>query len=203
MTVSANRLFGPQPHTSAYLCIWQIKLDEIKFAMTASEARVFVRALNSLAHNFVDIFNAPATSYILPVNPDITFLSVGIGSVDGRWISTSAVLRVSLRDGIQMNSNNLAGEFYRSVTSIRIPDLHLHLLTPGHLNDEWLECASFHTSVSLDVYQAPINWRSDAINQKSFINIQDESTGRARRFLVDMDINNTGIDINKMAKLLD
>ena len=191
LTISANRLFGPQPRTCAYLCIWQIRLDEVKFAMSAQEARVFIRALSSFVHNFIDIFNAPGASYLLPVDPDITFLSIIVGAVDGRWTNPSALLRLSLRKGIQMESNNVAGNFYKSVNSVRVPDLHLHLLIPGQLHDEWLEGASLHTSVSIDMYQAPKNWLSDAEAQKTFVNIQDRPTGRARSILVDVDVDDS------------
>lgn len=66
----AHRLFGPQPHTSTYTCIWEIGVGSLKGALAPSEARVITKALSSFYLNFKDELNAPAEEFMPPTEPD-------------------------------------------------------------------------------------------------------------------------------------
>jgi hypothetical protein len=68
--ITANRLFGPQPRTATYVCIWEINLGRVKAILCASEARLFAAAGNAFRLNFVDFLNAPAAEFLLPIDPD-------------------------------------------------------------------------------------------------------------------------------------
>ena len=68
--ITANRLFGPQPRTSTYICIWEICLGHVKAILSASEGRILAAAGNAFRINFADMANAPASQFALPVDPD-------------------------------------------------------------------------------------------------------------------------------------
>jgi len=67
--ITANRLFGPQPRTLTYACIWEIVVGNVKASMSAPEAKALLAAGNSLRLNFVDLVNSPAAEYLSP--PDL------------------------------------------------------------------------------------------------------------------------------------
>ena len=68
--ITANRLFGPQPHTTTYVCIWEIHLGDIKAALNAYETRILSTVGSSFGLNFSDPINAPAKDYAIPSDPD-------------------------------------------------------------------------------------------------------------------------------------
>lgn len=76
--VIANRLLGPQPNASTYFCVWELHLGDIKSISPAWEGRILMSAVNSFRLGFSDSLNAPATEYMLPVDPDSKFLYASI-----------------------------------------------------------------------------------------------------------------------------
>lgn len=70
LDIVAHRLFGPQPHTATYLCIWDIHIGRVMAHLTTIEARVLAAAANAFALNFSDPLNAPAAEYDIPADPD-------------------------------------------------------------------------------------------------------------------------------------
>lgn len=68
--ITANRLFGPQPRTATYVCIWEIDVGCIKALLSASEGRLLAAAGEAARLNYVDFPNAPATEFLPPVDPD-------------------------------------------------------------------------------------------------------------------------------------
>lgn len=63
-------MFGPQPHGTTYVCIWELSLDALKASLSATEANVLLAAVNAFQMNFADLLNAPATEHALSVDPD-------------------------------------------------------------------------------------------------------------------------------------
>jgi hypothetical protein len=76
--IVANRLFGPEPDASTYVCIWEIQLSHIKGSITAKDAMILAAVGRAFSINFDDRLNAPAEEHTLPVNPDGEFLSIPI-----------------------------------------------------------------------------------------------------------------------------
>ena len=70
LDITANRLFGPQPRTATYVCIWEIRLGGVKLLLSPFHGRVFIAAGNAFRLNFADLPNAPATDYLPFVDPD-------------------------------------------------------------------------------------------------------------------------------------
>lgn len=68
--IVANRLFGPQPKTSTYLCIWEIHVGCIKSCLSTPQLNVFLAALRSFDSGFDDVLDAPAKEVSLPLDPD-------------------------------------------------------------------------------------------------------------------------------------
>ena len=68
--ITANRLFGPQPRTLTYACIWEIVVGNVKASLSAHQAKALLAAGNSFRLNFVDIVNSPAVEYLPPVDLD-------------------------------------------------------------------------------------------------------------------------------------
>lgn len=66
----ANRLFGPQPRTSTYVCIWEIQVDSLRTAFSAYEGNIITTVMDVFRLNFDDPLNAPAAEFMLPTDPD-------------------------------------------------------------------------------------------------------------------------------------
>ena len=70
LDIVAHRLFGPQPHTSTYLCIWDIHIARVMTHLSSIEAKILAAAGNAFGFNFTDPLNAPAPEYDIPADPD-------------------------------------------------------------------------------------------------------------------------------------
>ena len=70
LDIVANRLFGPQPHTSTYVCVWDIKAGKIQGSITMKEARLLSAVVLSFKLGYIDAFNAPAQEFIVEVDRD-------------------------------------------------------------------------------------------------------------------------------------
>ena len=68
--IVANRLFGPQPRTAVYVCIWEISVGDVRVSISAKQAAILVAAGNAFACNFVDLTNAPARDFAVVLDPD-------------------------------------------------------------------------------------------------------------------------------------
>lgn len=70
MDIVANRLFGPMPRTSTYLCIWEMSFGHLKLDMSLSDAQILAHAGRSFVLGFTDLANAPAAEYMPAIDPD-------------------------------------------------------------------------------------------------------------------------------------
>ena len=110
----------------------------------------------------------------------VTFLKFGLGSIDVVWLTGPAAVSLSVPDGFRLDRNDLAGESYQSVTSIRIPfasvkALHVSPKSPN----TWFEVAQCTFDSVIDMYAAPQGWQEHAHKQRVFIMQQDAPTRRA------------------------
>ena len=74
LDIVANRLFGPQPNTSTYICIWETHVGRVKSCLSTPQANVVIAALKSFDSGFDDVLDAPAKEVSLPIDPDGEFL---------------------------------------------------------------------------------------------------------------------------------
>ncbi|KAI0665956.1 hypothetical protein C8Q78DRAFT_985325 [Trametes maxima] len=181
LDVIANRLFGPRPHTSTYVCIWEIHVGDVKTIMSVHEALLLSMIGSSFGINFSDPLNSPAERYALAADPDVTFLKVQIDAVHAVWAAGEAAAELALPNGLRFDSNDLAGKTFRKVTSLRIPEGSVKvLLSRKQDRARWIEAADAQLDIDLDVYSAPPNWRDSADRQTRFIAEQDVLTQRAK-----------------------
>ncbi|THH07232.1 hypothetical protein EW145_g3529 [Phellinidium pouzarii] len=178
LEITANRLFGPQPHTSTYVCIWNIHVGKVKGFLTTIEGQVLASVGKAFIFCFNDPFNAPAPEFLGFVDRDATFLKVTVEAIDTTWETTPASIRLYLPEGVQLQHNNIAGIQYRKMTSISVPLVELQMLLSPNASKHWLEAGRIQTSLFVDLYKAPEGWRQDAKEQKCFLDFQDEPTHR-------------------------
>ncbi|EAU91786.1 hypothetical protein CC1G_04554 [Coprinopsis cinerea okayama7 len=186
--VVANRLFGPQPNTSTYLCIWEISLGSVKGQLTAFEAKAIAAAGNAFKVHFVDAVNAPADKFMPPLDPDITFYKIGVASAELVWKTPTAALVVSLEEGIKFASNDLASNHYRKVISLQIPRINVKVLVTSvsSRGTSWLEAGEVVADAYLDIYDVPKDYRAQNKAQTDYVEEQDQLTGRVKRMLADL-----------------
>lgn len=61
--ITAHRLFGPQPKTATYVCIWEIALGSVKGSASAQEISLVAGAVDIFKSNYSDRINAPAEEF--------------------------------------------------------------------------------------------------------------------------------------------
>ncbi|KAG6841879.1 hypothetical protein C0991_005609 [Blastosporella zonata] len=182
LDMTANRLFGPQPRTATYVCIWEITLGATKVLLSASEGRLLAAAGDAFRLNFADALNAPAAEFLPPLDPDVTFVKFSLKTFDMTWRAANAALVIDLPRGIKTDSNDLGGRYHRKATSLKVAEIYVKLLLTSFLHkNRWLEALSFSADAYVDIYSAPRGYREMAQAQISYIEEQDRLTGRARR----------------------
>ncbi|KAF8070507.1 hypothetical protein FPV67DRAFT_1756074, partial [Lyophyllum atratum] len=187
LDITAHRLFGPQPRTATYICIWEIHLGRVRSLLSASEGILLAAAGNAFRLNFADLANAPALQYLPPIDPDVTFVKFSLKSVDVTWQAGRAALAITLPTGIKANSNDLGGRYHRKVTSLSIADIYVKvLIAPSLHGHRWLETMELSADVHLDIYSAPPGFRDVAQSQIAYVEEQDRLTGRARRMFASL-----------------
>lgn len=209
LDITANRLFGPQPRTATYLCLWNISVGRLKGIVTTAEGRLLLLAVRSFLHGFSDPFNVPASTFAVVLDRDgesvvknrrsgalthdlATFLKLTIESIDCTWMSHPAACRLVISRGVHLDLNNLAGTNYRKVTSINVPDIQLQTLFSSRPKDQWLEAGRLVAGCSVDIYNSPKGWRQDAEVQMQFLKTQDKLTGRLN-FLQEANRKSSGV----------
>jgi hypothetical protein len=184
--ITANRLFGPQPRTSTYLCIWEICLGHFKAILSPSEARILGAVGTAFKFNFVDAANIPAAQFLAPDDPDITFLKVRLVGLNITLRLGQSAIAVSLPSGLHFQSNDLARDLYRKVLGAKIPEIAVQLLISSPDDSTaWYEAASLRMDGNVDVYTSPLNWRETAQAQREFVNEQDKLTDRAKMMFIE------------------
>ncbi|KAG5648496.1 hypothetical protein DXG03_003107 [Asterophora parasitica] len=199
LDITANRLFGPQPRTATYVCIWEINLGRVKALLTASEGRLLAAVGDAFRLNFVDLPNAPATKFLPPVDPDggffdfapylllrsiekVAFVKFSLKSVDITWRAGQAALVITLSRGINVDNNDVGGRYHRKATRLRIAEISVKVLLATSLHGgRWLEAMELTADAYLDIYSAPLGFRRLSQAQIAYIEEQDHSTGRARK----------------------
>ena len=70
LQVKANRLFGPQPRATTYLCLWEVTAPRVTGFLSPEFVGRFQGTIDAVVYNFKDIDNAPAKIYIPETPPD-------------------------------------------------------------------------------------------------------------------------------------
>ncbi|KXN92475.1 Protein CSF1 [Leucoagaricus sp. SymC.cos] len=188
LDIVANRLFGPMPKTSTYLCIWEITSGHLKLDMSLADARILAHVGRSFGLGFTDLANAPAAEYMPLIDPDITFYKVNVKSVETILRANSAALQILYKSGIKLDSNDVGGVNYSKSTGLRIPHLGVKvLLNSSSERNVWLEAVDVAADLYMDVYTAPKGYKEHIERQRAFVSEQDKMTDRAAKLLSRMD----------------
>ncbi|KAI0074167.1 hypothetical protein K474DRAFT_1774197 [Panus rudis PR-1116 ss-1] len=183
--IAAHRLYGPQPHTTTYLCIWEIKVGNIRGILSCLQGRILQASGSTLGLTYGDPLNAPAAGFAIPPEPDITFWRFSLGSLNLVWSTDGAAIELQLPNGMQFASNDVPGKLYAKVSSVKVPQIILKgLLASGVTRTLWNEAINLSADCYVDIYSAPSGWRAKAAEQIAFVKEQDSATGRAQ-FLYD------------------
>ncbi|WWC67272.1 uncharacterized protein I206_101180 [Kwoniella pini CBS 10737] len=68
--VKANRLFGPQPYATTYLCLWEVAIPKVTAFLGPELVSVLQAAGRSVGYTFSDHENSPSEIYVPKTPPD-------------------------------------------------------------------------------------------------------------------------------------
>ncbi|KAH9083360.1 hypothetical protein EDB83DRAFT_2538792 [Lactarius deliciosus] len=182
--ILADRLFGPPPQASTYVCFWELNFGAMKGLLSAPQGRTLQSAIDAFTMNFKDPINAPAAEFALPSDPDVTFLRISIASMELTWSAELVSVHLYVPQGLRMASNDLAGNNYQKVTSLTVPKVIMRFLHTLGKNNDWVEAGEVVFDVALDKYSSPSGWKEGALSQANFLAEQDEPTGRLRKLKI-------------------
>lgn len=93
-----------------------------------------------------------------------------------------AALILQLPEGFRLDRNDLGAQHYKSVTSLRIPQVSVKVLLTSSLGRQtWLEAAEINLDANIDIYSSPHGHKTLTKAQLAFIEEQDKATGRAKK----------------------
>jgi hypothetical protein len=101
-----------------------------------------------------------------------------VDSLFAIWDAGPAAVEVALPRGLNMQSNDLAGESYRKVTSASVPLVEMRALHRPLRDQEWLQTGHVELQIGADIYSCPRGWKESALQQRLFLVEQDLPTGR-------------------------
>lgn len=70
LTLLGNRLFGPQPQTAVYLCLWEIDIGRITGHTSPEMLATLSRVGKTVGFTFLDKGNSPPANIELAADPD-------------------------------------------------------------------------------------------------------------------------------------
>jgi hypothetical protein len=176
--LKANRLFGPQPHATTYLCLWELTAPRITAFLSPEFISIIQASISAVIYNFTDLENAPASFYIPKTPPDVTFFKLGIDEVAVTLFSDNTAVSLSLPDGVNLDTSSWATRSFSSAVGLVIPAIKVHLLEQDTYRRKWASTASIDTALALDVFSAPFGWREKASEQQKFLKREDGPTKR-------------------------
>ncbi|GAA5960722.1 hypothetical protein JCM21900_000512 [Sporobolomyces salmonicolor] len=179
LEIGAHRLFGPQPRTATYMCIWSFYIGTIVGSVPPSFLQALSRAGSAVATTFADGDNALAPDFTVPLDPDATFLTVDIHSIDLAIRGQATAIQLYLSEGIDLRFDDLASAPFLKHISIDVPTLTLRALAPlfGRAAP-WMEVASLDADLSIVLGMTTSGWEDRARQQLAFIAQQDSLTKR-------------------------
>ncbi|KAK8844716.1 hypothetical protein IAR55_006566 [Kwoniella newhampshirensis] len=150
--LKANRLFGPQPHATTYLCLWEATIPRISAFLNPVLLSTLGAVGKAVGYTFEDPDNAPASIFVPKSPPDAP-------------------------RGLCFDTSTLATRAYSSMFGVLLPALNVDLLHrfPGR---KWHVAGNVSFGITMDVYKAPTGWQDKVAKQQRFLREQDEPTGR-------------------------
>ncbi|KAM0754575.1 hypothetical protein T439DRAFT_352583 [Meredithblackwellia eburnea MCA 4105] len=179
LEITANRLFGPQPRTATYMCIWSIYLGSVVGSIPPTFLTAFGRAAGSVGSNFVDQDNSLPADFAVQLDPDATFVTVNLTSLDLAIRGNGTAVQLALEEGVSIRFDDLATEPFLQHIDVDLPVLTVRFLAPlfGRAAP-WMEVASLDADFSIILGLSKDGWLKRSREQLSFIERQDALTNR-------------------------
>ncbi|KAG9119662.1 hypothetical protein FRC07_005207, partial [Ceratobasidium sp. 392] len=190
LDIVVNRLFGPEPEVTTYLCLWEILPAEISGALSVASVVGLQAAIRAFNINFADDFNAPSADFTPSANPDVTFLrvhcplvdvTVGIGSdMDTNQLNANdTLLHFSLSKGFSVQLTDKPNQSFASCMRFDVPVISARIIQRvTGFHQTWFELASFSLDLAGEKTSAPLRWKEHTEEQLNFLRLQDALTCR-------------------------
>ena len=176
--VKANRLFGPKPRGSTYLCLWEINVPKVTAYLTPEFAVTLKSVFSAVAYNYHDEENAPAEFFVPKSLPDVTFVRMGLGRISGSFFGEKTALTFDIADGMNLDLSTLATRSFASSLGLVVPSIVLTTFDGDRTIQQWEATGRLETSITLDQYSAPPGWQRHASEQQAFLKAEDAPTKR-------------------------
>lgn len=184
----ANRLFGPQPRATTYLCLWEFVSPRITAFLSPQLLSTIKAAVSAVAYNFTDVENAPADFYMPKTPPDVTFFKLGIDHVAATlFCDDGAAVSIDLASGVNLDTSSLATQSFKSAVGLIVPAISVTLLDHDSFQRKWDPVGTIATNLALDVFNAPAGWQRKASDQQQFLIQEDKPTKRISYMYRDVD----------------
>ncbi|WVQ79015.1 hypothetical protein IAT38_001107 [Cryptococcus sp. DSM 104549] len=177
LELKANRLFGPQPRATTYLCLWEAVLPKISAFLNPAFVATLQAAGRAVVYTFSDPDNAPDKIYSLKSPPDVTFFKLSIDQALGMLTAGNDAASFEAHKGIVLDTSTCGTKSYSSTLGVLLPSLTVNLLhrLPKRT---WHVVSTATVDASLDVYKAPLGWEKHVSAQQEFLKEEDGPTGR-------------------------
>ncbi|GMK54228.1 hypothetical protein CspeluHIS016_0108140 [Cutaneotrichosporon spelunceum] len=176
--IKANRLFGPPPLATTYVCLWEISVSRVSVFLSPEFKDTLASVGTAVDYNWSDRDNAPASVYIAESPPDATFVKVSVSHVTALLSSCNSAVAVELPKGLFIDTSSMASKSCRSVIGVGVPSVAVHVLHRARQPKRWEPVGSVSTGLSLDTYKMPKGWEEEATEQQNFLQKEDETTLR-------------------------
>ena len=132
---------------------------------------------------------APASIYMPKSLPDgrcrleicpltlVTFFKLGINHIAATIFAEDSALSLEMPSGMNLDTSSLASRSCSSMVGLVVPLLLVDVLHRMP-QQKWTSNGRLETSLSIDMYRAPTDWRDKAAEQQRFLREQDATTQR-------------------------
>ncbi|WVQ94212.1 hypothetical protein IAU59_001290 [Kwoniella sp. CBS 9459] len=183
--LKANRLFGPAPHATTYLCLWEATIPKVSAFLSPDLISTLQAVVGAVAYTFQDPDNGPADIYVPKVSPDVTFFKLSLDEIIVMLTTGENGISVEAPTGICLDTSTYGTRSYSSMLSVCLPALHVNILERD-AKTIWHPVGSLQAGATIDIYKAPTGWREKVAMQQEFLRREDEPTGRIWSMLQDV-----------------
>lgn len=161
------------------MCIWSIYLGRVVGSVLPSLLLTLARAGNSIGSNFVDSDNCLPPDFSIALDPDATFLSVDLHSIDLSVRGQGTAAQLDISEGVTIRFDDLEQAGFLKHVAVEVPCFTIRALAPlfGRAAP-WMEVASIDADFSLVIGLSGTEWEKIAKTQLEFIASQDAITRR-------------------------
>ncbi|CAG8534527.1 10421_t:CDS:10, partial [Acaulospora colombiana] len=205
LNVYAHRLYGPLPKTATYVCNWDINVGAISGQLKPSFLLSATSFGKAFGYHFVDDENALPAMYVVPLDPDVTFLNVNIKEIDISVRGRDSATQILLKEGLSIKFDDLANERFTSKVALNLPVIIVRSLAlssgPSFTSNfdystepeihPWVEVASLECSFDATLFRTTSGWKKRVEDQQTYIREQDQETLRVP-FLYGSNANSQG-----------